>query len=427
MKLNPTLKFKDVATVFIFLLAVVAFVMIIALLPRVFSSHEFLFQIIAVVLSVAFTAIVTNSLLIGQSSAEEDRERNIKVYENKVQVYSEFVSKMWGTISDNIVDEGEIKDIRAEVFNKLIFYLDSERIKKISDEFAKLSYDAATDKFVEAFRNITTILRSDIIKTDDKKEKQDGQEIIQLWSSFNKMQYHDDTVEEEVIEKDGTMNPIQTQTGSHVQTYIHFNMWGKEYQYGLFAKGINALFLCEYSEVKRTNRLKRTSLDEIVFLYQSGGPGYVGAFLVKGWVVFTSNGNGKLLKKEECNYEKSKEIVTIEDESTLSKDIALYELDWFLNDGCTLMSYLLVEPLAYYENGVGRISLYRTTISSYYGEYGRQTLSRLIAAIKEEGVNETYHVNDNILTLQCNKEALNDIIKREAITPAEKAPNGNWI
>ena len=66
------------------LFGVILFVAVFALIPKIFSSHDMLYQTIAVVLSVVFTAIVTNQLLTGQSSKEEAREKNIKVHDMQV-------------------------------------------------------------------------------------------------------------------------------------------------------------------------------------------------------------------------------------------------------------------------------------------------------------------------------------------------------
>lgn len=68
---------------------------LLAIIPKVFSVNDMLFQTTTVVLSVVFSAIITNTLLTGQSDKEEDHEKNIKVYTNKITVYSEFVSQMW--------------------------------------------------------------------------------------------------------------------------------------------------------------------------------------------------------------------------------------------------------------------------------------------------------------------------------------------
>ena len=125
---------KDTARLLIYLAIAIFIIGIFAILPKIFSAQDMLFQTIAVVLSVVFTAVVTNQLLTGQSNNEESRERNIKVYENKISVYAEFVSRMWSIMNDDKVDPEEIIALRSEIFNKLIFYLDDSQIKALSEE-----------------------------------------------------------------------------------------------------------------------------------------------------------------------------------------------------------------------------------------------------------------------------------------------------
>lgn len=122
--MNIKKEFRNTLRLILLLVGVILIVAVFALIPKIFSSHDMLFQTIAVVLSVIFTAIVTNQLLTGQSSNEEAREKNIKVHENKISVYAEFVSKMWSTMDDGQVKPSELVDIRSEVFNRLLFYLD---------------------------------------------------------------------------------------------------------------------------------------------------------------------------------------------------------------------------------------------------------------------------------------------------------------
>ena len=91
----------------------------------IFKIPDFWPQMLAIIasafLGAGATAWITNTLLDNKQKAEEAKERNIKVYENKIQVYSEFISKMWKTLEDDIITDEEIFEIRFDIFNKLIF------------------------------------------------------------------------------------------------------------------------------------------------------------------------------------------------------------------------------------------------------------------------------------------------------------------
>lgn len=419
---------------------VIIFIGVLALFPRLFSTHEMLFQIVAVVLSVLFTAIVTNQLLSGQSSNEESRERNIKVYENKIAVYSDFISKMWATVDDGKILPEEIQAIRSEIFNRLIFYLSTEQIDRISAEFGGLNSDDSDQKYIKAFERITNILREDVIGDDrDKRKKRAGETapeqgggdksaILTLWDRFNKLlpqrKEDDDPVSDPADEAPSSVPAVTSMRGN---TFVHFCVWGRDFQFGLFESGANALVLCEYGDVKRTNRLKSVKPDELVFLYQSGGPGYIGVFRARGWVVFESAGDGVLSREEKILYDSQSSPSVVESEAERRADGEIYQIDWFLNDGCKLISYLLVEPLAFYEKGVGRISVYRPTISTYHPTYAGMTLARFLAVSRSDAdAMGKYHLGGKELQLACNTAAFTEIVNGYAIQPAEKNTDGSW-
>ena len=47
-----------------------------------------------------FTAIVTVFLLQGQTASEEDKERNVKVFEKKSELFNNFIEELWKVCKD---------------------------------------------------------------------------------------------------------------------------------------------------------------------------------------------------------------------------------------------------------------------------------------------------------------------------------------
>lgn len=66
----------------------------------IFHIPDFWPQILAIIasafLGAGVTAWITNTLLNNKQKSEEEKERNIKIYENKIKVYSQFILKLWG-------------------------------------------------------------------------------------------------------------------------------------------------------------------------------------------------------------------------------------------------------------------------------------------------------------------------------------------
>ena len=427
--------FSNSALMFSTLLVVILFVGIIAVFPNLFSLHEMLFQIIAVLLAVWCTAVVTNQLLTGQSSKEEAREKNIKVHENKIAVYADFVSKMWATLNDGQVEPDEMVSVRAEVFNRLIFYLKDLQVREISASFEKLEKDSSPDMYVEVFQEITKVLRNDVLERDSESKTGD---IQTLWNRFNK--FLPEPVEEtpapaiEVKEEaQAIFEPVVEVPiieSKHIKSpCFHFNILSTEWQYEIFSNGAQALALCEYGESWRTNLIKRCGYNDVVFLYKTGGPGYVGAFLAKGWIVFEADGQGKLTKIVESIFEESGKKTAPVEESEWQKKVDLYDAQDYIDDGCTLISYLLVDPLVYYAGGVGCISVYRRTIAAYDSGDAWKTLARFKSILDTEPKEDVncYTYENQVNRIQTNEDALKKLIADNNIVSSKWDSKVGWI
>ena len=172
---------------------------ILAICFFVFHVPDFWAQLLAIIasafLGAGATAWITNTLLKNQQESEEAKEKNIKVYENKIQVYSEFISKMWKTLEDDVITDEEIRGIRSEIFNKLVFYLKKDDIVTLGEKVRSIkssesSYDVEekpkdkakkTADIIECFSEITELLRADVNNNAQTEAKQ---EISRLWNNF---------------------------------------------------------------------------------------------------------------------------------------------------------------------------------------------------------------------------------------------------
>lgn len=50
-----------------------------------------------------FTAIITVFLLQGQTASEEDKERNVKVFEKKSELFNNFIEELWRVWDDRYI------------------------------------------------------------------------------------------------------------------------------------------------------------------------------------------------------------------------------------------------------------------------------------------------------------------------------------
>lgn len=89
-------------------LALVAFA--VAVLFRIYSISDVWIQMFAAMIGAIITMIITFLLLRGQTSSEEEKDRNSKVFEERLRIYQEFLHKLCDVVKDlKIEPEDEVE------------------------------------------------------------------------------------------------------------------------------------------------------------------------------------------------------------------------------------------------------------------------------------------------------------------------------
>jgi uncharacterized tellurite resistance protein B-like protein len=107
----------------------------------VFHIPEFWAQLLAIIasafLGAGATAWLTNMLLKNQQASEEEKEKNIKVYEEKLRIYQEFLHCLYEVINNGEVTKEEA--IRLEFQTSYItMHTKSEYIKEIAKQVKEI-------------------------------------------------------------------------------------------------------------------------------------------------------------------------------------------------------------------------------------------------------------------------------------------------
>ena len=392
MKTNSSNSTRTIIKLCIYLAIIIVIVGIFALLPKIFSSHEMLFQIIAVVLSVLFTAVVTNSLLTAQSESEENKEKNIKIHENRIKAYSSFMQKMWGVLDDDTILKEEINSLRADLLDNLIFYLDNSQLQVILEALEELYKGVNGDKPSESkkreYIKFATIvadnLKEAVSTSIQETKKTDNEQILKLWTIFSNIenQFPDkeeigETKETSVVleqpkeehSEESTSSPSESVSKRLNAQAWHFCGYGTE-QLDYLESGGNELSLVEYGEYWRTDLVKQVKLDDIVFLFR-GNKRYSGAYLAKGWRVFVYD---ELRNVEEITSPGIEKRVVKEGKvsiDSVAAELAKYDIyQSYLDQNSTSCANIVVDELSYFREGVTNPNTtYRKTISRYYWEY----------------------------------------------------------
>lgn len=155
------MKSKDyvwlIVAVFILLLATIIMVV------QPFGDREYGPNLIVGLIGALISAFFTIMLLRNQTNTEEEKEKNTKIFEKKLSIYTEFNDELWK--GENI----ELEEIRKLCMQKLILSLSSQQFSNLGIQFDRLKKAMSCDDSKE-IRNakieISRIIRKDLDKVD---------------------------------------------------------------------------------------------------------------------------------------------------------------------------------------------------------------------------------------------------------------------
>lgn len=101
-------------------------------------------QILSALAGAVVAAIITLFLLLGQTSSEEKKERNTKVFEEKLQIYQDFLHCLYDVIKDGKVTKEEAIQLEFQT-SYITMHTDSDRIKEIAKQ-VKTIVDSLNDE-----------------------------------------------------------------------------------------------------------------------------------------------------------------------------------------------------------------------------------------------------------------------------------------
>lgn len=374
-------------------------------------------NLITAFVGVVLSALVTLVLLNGQTKDEEDKERKMKLYNAKLEVYSHFVSSMYEVLRDNQITEEELLNLRTKLFGQVSFYAKDDILKLINNELREKNY-TDTQQMQRSFANIASILQRDLRDDWPVNEKSS----YELWDTFDELLDKslggNDT--DEAIEL-STESTTETAPSDYLRNcFWHFTMWGPDEQLKALREGIYELNLVEYDGIDwRTNLIKQVAKDDLIFLFRSGGWGYMGVYRAKGWRIFEFGEN----KTVETIHIFGEEEKVITDEATINEDLKRSDIYKSKENGATLCSSIIVEPIAFSKDGIGNPGgVYRRTISRYDKGYGIKQLSRFMAIMNDE---KEFDIHNGV-KMGCNKELFQKILASSSILPASRDIDGNW-
>jgi len=298
--------------------------------------------IISAIIGVLLSVLVTHILLQNQSDTEAQKDKDMEIYKEKIKVFSKFSKELWKMVDDwNITSDAIFKKLKTMCFDKLIFYLNKEEIEVLTKtiekiDFEKYQNEKEQDELRLNISTITNILQDSLWNKQKKNALSNAKYLKNLYSLLEKKQYQ---------KPQESQAPVNTEEAKYI-TFWHFNMWS-DAQIDAFKNRNWILSLFECEEDWRSNLLRQVNEGDVVFLFRRGGYGYIGAFEAKGKEIFT---------KEDWN--------KLNDEAKKGKDI----YNAFNVNEATIVSNIIVKPIAYNCEGVGYLTVRRRTIERIYDE-----------------------------------------------------------
>jgi uncharacterized membrane protein len=120
-------KSKSKILVTVFLLALFCTVAVITQAIGIFDMPA---SFLGAALGAIITAVVAQLLLQGQSDAAEEKDRNVRIFELKKDVYTKYINMVWDCWADQHIDEQEFEDLCSYYYKDIAIYLDDEDKRK---------------------------------------------------------------------------------------------------------------------------------------------------------------------------------------------------------------------------------------------------------------------------------------------------------
>jgi hypothetical protein len=112
---------------------------IIAVFTRIYTLGDLQINFFGALLGTVITALVTVLLLSGQSSAEEVKERNVAVFNDKSAIFKNYIGILWQTWDDHYVSKEEYALLTSTFYKELMLYLNDESQRIIGEALLQIA------------------------------------------------------------------------------------------------------------------------------------------------------------------------------------------------------------------------------------------------------------------------------------------------
>jgi hypothetical protein len=138
------MKQKWTQALFFSLLGIIAFCFV-AIFFRVFSLNDLPISFMGACLGAIISAIITQVLLAAQTETEEVKQRNVKIFEKKSEIFQEYISELRGIWEKQKINPEDFVKLSTDFRINLMIYLQQKPINQIAEHLDKLG-DCSVEK-----------------------------------------------------------------------------------------------------------------------------------------------------------------------------------------------------------------------------------------------------------------------------------------
>ena len=143
-------------------------------------------NLVGALLGALIGALITLILLRGQTQAEEERGKNIRILEIKTKVFKDYIKDVWAVWEKQEITIEEFQNLTSYYYKNLMIYLNDERLKKIGNNLSAMGRTIGKDN-----QESVNDLRSNIISIINELSEE-----LELGGQINEeiMEEHDKIV-----------------------------------------------------------------------------------------------------------------------------------------------------------------------------------------------------------------------------------------
>lgn len=145
-------------------------------------------QILSALAGAVVTAIITMFLLLGQTSNEEKKERNAKIFEEKLRIYNEFLQNLCQVVKDMEISKEEEIMLEFQVA-QIAMHTSTESINKISEQVSAIitgikTKDNQTGEMLNELFAIADIFYKELYGKDNDMDDNSRESTIEYFRTI---------------------------------------------------------------------------------------------------------------------------------------------------------------------------------------------------------------------------------------------------